>query len=80
MSELEILKAIRLLVGDIKPIGETNKDNQSFENLKKLCYIVNELVSDIDDVSYNNQGRQEFSMKRTGEFASNFLTKDLGIK
>lgn len=80
MSELEILKAIRLLVGDIKPIGETNKDNQSFENLKKLCYIVDELVTDIDDVSYNNQDRQEFSMKRSGEFASNFLTKDLGIK
>lgn len=79
MNELEILKAIRILVGNIKPVGETNRDNESFENLKKLTYIVNELVTDIDDVGYNNCDRQEFSMKRSGEFASKFLTETLGI-
>lgn len=80
MNELEILKAIRILVGNIKPIGETNRDNESFENIKKLCYIVNELVTDIDDVSYNNSDRQEFSMKRSGDFAGKFLTETLGVK
>lgn len=44
-----------------------------------MCEVVNNLVIEIDKVSYDNKNRQEFSIKEMGEYASNFLTNTLGI-
>lgn len=77
MTHVEI---IQKLIGPINPVGETNADNQRFENLKAMCELVNELVSNIDDVGYKNRNAYEFSVKRAAEYASNFLTTTLGIQ
>lgn len=66
---MEIYDVVCKLVGPIKPIGETNKDNSRFENLKKMTELVDNLITDIDSVSYNNKNRYEFSMKRAGQYA-----------
>lgn len=76
MTNTEIVKK---LIGEVRPVGETNTDNQRFENLKNLCDLTNQLVSMIDDVSHLNKDRQEYSMKRAGEYAHGFLTNTLGI-
>jgi hypothetical protein len=65
------------LIGPIRPIGETNIDNERFKNLKRLTILVDKLIYDIDAV-IPNKTRVEFSMKRAGEFADQFFSS-LGI-
>ena len=70
---------VKKLIGKINPIGETNADNERFENLKAMCELVNNLIMEIDDMAYRNKDAREFSVKRASEYASNFLTKTVGI-
>jgi len=76
---MEYTEIIKKLIGNIKPIGETNTDNERFENLKEMCNLVNNLIIDIDDMAYQNKDAREFSVKRSVEFARDFLTKTIGI-
>ncbi len=76
MTNTDIVKK---LIGKITPVGETNTDNERFENLKAMCELVNNLITDIDDMAYQNKDAIEFSAKRASEYASNFLTKTIGI-
>lgn len=75
----EVLKVVKTLVGDINPVGETNTDNNRFENLKVLCDVVYDLISDIDNVHFKNKEAYEFSVKRAAEYANKFLTENIGI-
>lgn len=68
------------LVGEIRPMGESNSDEVRFENLKCLCNLVDDLVGKIDDVSYRYKDSYESSVKRASEYADKFLTDNLGIK
>lgn len=74
-----VLTVIKKLIGNINPVGETVEDHIRLENLKTLCEVVNELVSDIDHVSYQYKDRVEYSIKESQQFAEQFLTKTLGI-
>jgi len=76
MTHHEIVKK---LIGEIRPVGETNTDNERFENLKVMCDLVNNLILDIDDMAFTNKDAYQFSVKRASEYASNFLTKTVGI-
>jgi len=75
---VNIHEIVKKLVGPIKPIGETNTDNDRFENLKTLIDLVDELLQDVDFVSVRYKKCEAFSMKRSGECASKFLDR-LGI-
>lgn len=79
METNQILEVIEKLVGKINPVGETNADDERFENLKKLCEITNELIIKIDYVSCENKDRHEYSMKRAGEYSCKFLTNTVRI-
>ena len=70
---------VNKLIGKINPVGETNQDNERFENLKEMCELVNNLITEIDDVAYIYRDHKEYSIKRASEYASNFLTKTIGI-
>ena len=74
---MEHIDVVRKLVGRINPVGETHTDDERFENLKTMTILVDLLLSDLDIVA-SEKHRHEFSRKRAGEFASNFLDK-LGI-
>lgn len=76
MTHTEI---VMKLIGSIQPAGESNTDAQRFENLKTMCELVNNLITEIDDMAYQNKDAREFSVKRASEYASNFLTKTVGI-
>jgi hypothetical protein len=66
-----IVEIIDKLVGKVEPVGETHVDNKRFENLQKLCGILDHYSVVVSDVS-NLKNRQEYSIKRSGEFAENF--------
>ena len=70
---------VKKLVGRITPVGETNTDDERFENLKALTHLVELLILDIDKVACDYKDKEEFSVRRAGEFAYNFLDKNLGI-
>ena len=76
MNNTEIVEK---LIGPIRPVGETNADNASFENLKAMCELVDNLLTKIDAVAYDNRDSREFSVKRSADHASDFMTK-IGIK
>ena len=76
MTHLEI---VQKLVGRIDPIGETNTDDVRFENLKVMCELVNDLVSEIYRVVFDNKEHFEYSRKRAADYAQDFMTKTLGI-
>lgn len=79
MKILTTKEIVETLIGKIRPVGETNTDTQRFENLKEMCELVNELVSEIDSVSYDFKDSYEHSVKKSSEYAKNFLTEKLGI-
>lgn len=67
------------LIGEIRPVGETNTDNQRLENLKVLCGLVEDLAWEIYRVGYDFKDRQEWSLKQASDYAQNFLSNTLGI-
>ena len=76
MTNTEVVKK---LVGNVQPYGATHIDDERFENLKAMCELVNDLVTEIDRVAYENKDRHEYSMKQMADYASNFLSNTLGI-
>ena len=77
MTNTEIVSKI---IGNINPTGKSEVDVERLENLKVMCTLVDDLVTAIDAVSYNNKDSKEHSVKEMSDYANNFLTKKLGIK
>ena len=71
---MDIYDVVTKLIGPIKPVGETNSDNERFENLTNMCNLVDQLLIDIDDVGMQKDN-YEFSCKRAGRYAAEFLTR-----
>ncbi|MFA5340161.1 MAG: hypothetical protein WC332_00145 [Clostridia bacterium] len=74
---MELYDVVKKLVGEIKPIGETTEDGKRFENLKVMTDMVDQLLTDIDEVA-SGKNRYEYSIKCAGEYADKFLTR-IGI-
>lgn len=74
---MSLYEIVNKLVGEIQPIGETTEDSKRFENLKTMTVLVDDLLTDIDNVA-QGKNRYEFSIKQAGEYADKFLTR-LGI-
>ena len=69
MTNYEIVKKI---IGPIKPVGDTEVDNERFENLRETIEVVDVLVSEIEYVAGRNSSN-EYSTKRASDFATEFL-------
>ena len=76
---MTVYDVVKKLIGEINPIGETNEDARRFENLEKMVILVDTLIGEIDKVAANNKNRQEYSLKKSGQFADKYLKDDLGI-
>jgi len=74
---MEIHDAVKKLVGEIDPVGETNEDNRRYENLKVMADLVDKLLTDIDYVAQQG-GSYMSSVSRAGKYASDFYTR-IGI-
>lgn len=68
MDANTILEVTRNLIGMTEPYGDSGIDIERTENLDKLIYVVEELVSDIEKVAVNKD-RHEGSMRIMGEKA-----------
>ena len=84
---MDIHEIVKKLVGKIYPVGyadlrnanlrnadlgETDADNDRFENLKAMTKLVDDLLTDINWVAQQNN-RHEYSINRAGQFAASFL-------
>lgn len=79
MKEYNTHRVVSKLVGTIIPAGASHIDEVRFENLKEMCSLVEMLLSDIDDVA-RLRHRVEHSIKKSGNYAHNFLRQECGIK
>lgn len=70
----EIVRIIDALNGAIRPIGETNTDNQRYDNLKNLETIIDCLLDDIQ-LLIPNRSLYEYSMNRIGDEAVEYLQR-----
>lgn len=71
MTNTEVVKK---MIGNIQPAGDTNIDNERFENLKAMCELTDNLIAAINDVAYSNKHRGEYSIRQMAKYASDFLT------
>lgn len=74
----QVKTLVERIVGPIEPAGETHLDGKRYENLVIMCSLVDALVAEIDAVGMHKVSHQA-SVKKAGEFASEFMTKTLGI-
>lgn len=72
MTNHEIVKK---LIGEIKPVGETNEDNRRYENLQAMFGLIQLLLLDVDDVIYSNKSRHEYSIKRAVDACKHFMNE-----
>ena len=72
---MDYWKIVRKLIGRIEPIGETNEDARRLNNLKEMCSLVENLITDIDDMAYQNRDAYQFSVKQSAEYATDFLNR-----
>ena len=70
---MELKDVVFKLIGNTIPIGETNADNERFENLKTMCELVEVLMYRIDYIANEYKSAPEYSVKRAGEYADNFI-------
>lgn len=76
---MNLQEIVQKLNGKINPVGETNTDNERFENLKNQCDLVFNLLDEIIQVSESNKDAYEASKKKAGEYATKFLTETIGL-
>lgn len=70
MTHTEIVKK---LLGNIKPVGETNEDNKRLDNLNEYTELAENLIEEILEVA-KHSNRTEFSIKQLGLRAQYFIT------
>lgn len=73
MTNHEIVKK---LIGDIRPVGESNTDSERLENLNNMCVLITHLVMDIADMAHMNKNHYQHSIKVAVKKANDFM-KDL---
>lgn len=65
------------LIGPIRPLAESNEDERRFENLKVMCELVDDLLSEISSVGYDFKDRYESSVKKASDYAREFINQIL---
>lgn len=83
-TEQEILKVVRLMVGNTSATGSHGEDmNNRVPNVKLLGNVAIELVSELSCIAYNWEDRHEYSMKAVGVVARenvNFIKDEILVE
>lgn len=72
MNYTEIVKK---LIGNVKPVGESNTDENRLKNLIEMCHLIEDLNSLLFDIVIDNKDAHQHSIKQFVEYANNFLIK-----
>ena len=72
LSDKQVADIVMSIIGEIEPVGESNVDNQCFNNLLMLQQTIDVLL---DEIMYCLPyiDRVEFSMKRSAEQALEWM-------
>lgn len=70
---IDLYQLVKELTGDIEPIGATHIDEKKYVNLERQIELVEKLLFDLDRVARLYKDRTEYSMKKAGEKAHEFL-------
>lgn len=73
MALMDLYEVVTKLVGPVAPLGESHLDETRMENLRELTALTEKLLADIARVAENHD-RPEYSVKRAGTHARDFLT------
>ncbi len=67
-------KVVKIILGDIKPVGESTEDERRMQNLVDTCALIDDLLCDIQEVAtLSNRG--EYSIRRSGIYARAYINK-----
>ena len=69
---MELRDVVRKLVGPVKGIGEHNADQERLENMKTMCLLIEDLLSDVEN-AYGDADSPQASVKAIGEQAKHFI-------
>lgn len=72
-SNAQLANMLMTLIGEVAPIGETNTDNDRYQNLIQLEGVIEHLLDEVEKVSKCSD-RYEFSMSRAGKQAVNWFS------
>lgn len=70
---MKIIDVVMKLIGPIAPVGDSNIDDQRFQNLEELCRLVDRLTGEIYAIATANKTAPEYSRNRSGKRAQAFL-------
>ena len=70
--DMELRDVVRKLVGPVKGTGEHNADQDRLENMKTLCLLINDLLSDVE-AAYEDADSHQASVAAIGKQAKHFL-------
>lgn len=71
MDHQEIYKVVMKLIGEVKPFGSTDVDQERLENLNALLELIDSLLVKVDGLTVF-RNRQEQSVKDIGDTAYEF--------
>lgn len=72
MDKYDTYSIVKKLIGEIRPIGETEYDTDARINLKEQIELVTNMLEDIIQVAYMKDSK-EYSVSECGKLAHNFL-------
>ena len=65
------------LIGEVRPVGETNSDNERLDNLHRLTKLSGFLIEEIQKIHEDFKENVEYSIKRASNFAGDYLESEL---
>ena len=74
MTNHELVKKV---VGKIRPVGESNTDEERLENLKEMCHLVEMLLMDIVDMVHDNKDDKQGSVRKCVDYAAKFIEEKI---
>jgi len=72
--QYSITDVIKIVIGQIEPIGETYADEKRYNNLQQMEVLIENLIAEVGKTSLERD-RYESSVKKIGEEATKFLKK-----
>lgn len=70
MTHLEIVKKI---IGPTHPIGKTEVDEDRLNNLKSICNLADDLISELKEVYYHNLDSSAHSIRTASDYAKRHI-------
>lgn len=64
LSDGDIANLVNELCGDVYPYGETNHDDEIFDNITKILNVADSLICRVGNYAINNENRGLLSVER----------------